>query len=70
MLLLLLQQAWAQCASCKAAAATTDESGELVVGGGLNTGILYLLALPFVAIGVIFFVWYLKSKRLKENLPL
>jgi len=56
-------QAWAQCATCKSAAATKDETGELVVGQGLNTGILYLLAMPFLIGGIIGYIWW----RNKQN---
>jgi len=60
-------QGWAQCATCKAAAATTDDSGQLVVGAGLNTAILYLLALPFLTMGILLLLWYLRFRRLKTH---
>ncbi len=58
---------WAQCASCKAAAATRDENGELVVGGNLNLGILYLLSLPFLLMGFILLKWHLKRRELAKE---
>lgn len=63
----IINQTLAQCASCKAAAATTDDTGQLVVGAGLNTGILYLLALPFLCIGFVVFRWYIKGKQLEKE---
>ena len=57
---------YGQCATCKAAAATEDEAGELIIGGGLNTGILYLLAMPFVISAVIGLIWYRNKKKLRE----
>lgn len=61
-------EAMGQCAQCKAAAASRDENGNLTVGGSLNTGVLYLLALPVflpLIVGGIF--WYLaRQKRLQE----
>lgn len=32
-------------------------------GNGLNDGILYLLAAPYLAIGVVGFIWYKKYRR-------
>lgn len=61
-------ESFAQCSQCKQAASATDANGNLVVGGGLNFGILYLLALPFVFAAVIggIFVW--KSRQAKLQL--
>jgi hypothetical protein len=42
-------------------------------GNGLNTGILYLLAAPYIAIAGVGFLWYKKYRRknvslnMKEN---
>lgn len=58
------QLSWAQCAMCKAAAGTTDEAGGLVYSQGMNTGVLYLLGLPFIGIAVIAFVWLRRRKQL------
>ncbi len=57
-------ETYAQCAMCKATAASKDETGGFAIGGGINTGILYLLALPFIGIGIVGFYWYRKSKEL------
>ena len=59
-------QLLAQCATCKAAAATQDESGDLIIGAGLNTGILYLLAMPFLISAIIGIIWYRNRKKLRE----
>lgn len=51
----------AQCPMCKASV----ESGmkeENAKGKGLNDGILYLLATPYLAIAVIGGAWYYKKK--------
>lgn len=64
-LLIGWEKGLAQCATCKAAAATKDESGDLVVGAGLNTAILYLLALPFIIGGVMAWLWF-RHKRQQE----
>ncbi len=63
----IYQQVWAQCATCKSAAATKDEAGNLVVGQGINTGVLYLLAMPFIIGGVIGFIWWKYKKEWKSH---
>ena len=52
----------AQCAMCKAVVEANLESGG-TKGAGLNDGILYLMAMPYV--GILFFaiVYYLQSKK-------
>ena len=46
----------AQCAMCKAAVEANLESGD-TKGAGLNEGILFLMAMPYIAI-LIFGVFY------------
>ena len=56
----------AQCSQCKAAAAATDENGNLIATS-INTGVLYLLALPvFLPLVVGGVWWYLSRKRRME----
>ena len=48
----------AQCVMCKAVAEDSAEDGGL--GAGLNKGILYLMAVPYVLLSALFFVIYKK----------
>lgn len=50
----------AQCPMCKAVALSAQKEGGHAFS--LNDGILYLLGLPFLAMGYIAFVWFKKSK--------
>ncbi len=52
----------AQCPMCKTAVESGMEDGHSK-GKGLNDGILYLLATPYIAVAVIGGVWYRKNKR-------
>lgn len=63
-----LHTLWAQCSQCKAAAATTGENGELIVGSSINTGVLYLLSLPLLLVFITGTAWYLvmRQKRLAQ----
>jgi|TARA_B110000503_G_C7127761_1_gene405448 hypothetical protein len=50
----------AQCVMCKAVAEDSASDGGL--GAGLNRGILYLMAIPYVLLSALFFVIYRKWK--------
>ena len=55
----------AQCAMCKAVVeANLKEGGS--VGAGLNEGILYLMAMPYIAV-LLFGIFYLLQKRKKQT---
>ena len=54
----------AQCPMCKTAVESGMEDGH-TKGKGLNDGILYLLATPYLAIAVIGGTWYYKNKKKK-----
>lgn len=57
----------AQCSQCKAAAASKDAAGNLIIGGGINHGVLYLLALPFILIFTLGGVWWWKYRQFQLN---
>ncbi len=68
-MLLNTQQVKAQCAACAAAVATNQKSGDHTTRG-LNNGILFLLAAPYLAAAAVGFVWYKKYRRKNVNLLL
>lgn len=53
----------AQCAMCKAVAESGSHDAKRV-GKGLNNGILYLLATPYLLGGVAFFIWRKNRKKI------
>jgi hypothetical protein len=61
--------AFSQCAACAAAVKTNSNSGA-VTANGLNKGILFLLAAPYLAAGIVGFVWYKKFRRKNVNLDI
>jgi hypothetical protein len=65
-MLFATQTGFAQCPNCRAAVQSGLNSGATNVGKGLNQGILYLLALPYLIVGIIGFMWY-KSKKAQSN---
>lgn len=56
----------AQCPMCKAAVESSIKGGQSNAGKGLNNGILYLLAAPYLLVGTLGFIWY-KRYRVKAK---
>ncbi len=54
---------FAQCPMCKTAVTSGLESGKTSVGLGLNDGILYLLAAPYLLVGTVGFFWWKNRKK-------
>ena len=53
----------AQCAMCRTTVESTISNGRSNIATGLNTGILYLLAAPYLLVGVIAWMWFRQSKK-------
>ncbi|MBL0341552.1 MAG: hypothetical protein IPP71_11790 [Bacteroidetes bacterium] len=53
----------AQCSMCRAVAESGFKDDATRVGRGLNSGILYLLATPYLLGGVAFFIWRKNRKK-------
>ena len=56
----------AQCPMCKSSVESSLADPDNNVGRGLNTGILYLLATPYLLVGAVGFMWWKKLKK-KDN---
>ena len=56
----------AQCPMCKMSAESNLKNGG-TSGKGLNNGILYMLATPYLIIGTIGFIWWRNRRREEEN---
>jgi len=52
----------AQCAMCTSAVESNTQSGK-TTANGLNNGIMYLLAAPYLAVAVVGYIWYKKYRR-------
>ncbi|MCU0356977.1 MAG: hypothetical protein MUE95_05310 [Cyclobacteriaceae bacterium] len=52
----------AQCAMCRTQLENNVSNGNIGIAAGINTGILYLLSLPYLAILVLGYVWYRNSR--------
>jgi hypothetical protein len=56
----------AQCAMCRATVESNvnEKHGQ---GQGLNTGILYLMTIPYILIGALGYLWYKSSRKETEK---
>jgi hypothetical protein len=63
LLCLSSQSLLAQCAMCRTQLENNVSNGSPGIAAGINTGILYLLVMPYIAILVLGFFWYKSSKR-------
>ena len=51
---------------CKAVVETNLDAGD-TKGAGLNDGILYLMAMPYISLGLIAFFWLRHNKKQKNS---
>ncbi|MEQ9424733.1 MAG: hypothetical protein RJQ09_09970 [Cyclobacteriaceae bacterium] len=61
----------AQCAMCRSTVVNNVSNGEsLSLAEGLNFGIIYLFAAPYLLVGLIAFLWYKNAKKNKVRTAL
>jgi hypothetical protein len=63
LLMLTASNTYAQCAMCRTTVENNVSNGEIGIAAGLNTGILYLFVMPYLAFAVVAFFWYRNSKQ-------
>lgn len=63
MSLVMTAHASAQCAMCRSTLENNFSNGNPGIAAGINTGILYLLCMPYLAVLVIAYFWYKSSKN-------
>jgi len=56
----------AQCPMCRMAAESNLANGGSA-GKGLNKGILYMLAVPYILISVVGYIWWRNNKKVNEQ---
>lgn len=60
--MLNVRPATAQCAMCASTVESSIQGGD-DTAKGLNNGIMYLLAAPYLAVAALGFLWYKKYRR-------
>jgi hypothetical protein len=58
----------AQCAMCRSTLENNYSAGNPGIGAGINTGILYLLVLPYLAVMVLGYFWFKSSRNAQKEL--
>ena len=58
----------AQCAMCRSTLENNFSNGDPGIAAGINVGILYLLALPYLAVIVVGLMWYKSTKNGRKDL--
>lgn len=53
----------AQCAMCRAALENNVSNGNIGIAAGINFGILYLFAAPYIFVALIGYLWYRTSRN-------
>ena len=56
----------AQCPMCKMSAESNLANGG-TAGKGLNAGIMYMLATPYLLVGTVAFLWLRNKKKMEVN---
>lgn len=59
-------QSFAQCAMCRATIESSISDGG-GIGTGFNSGILYLMMMPYVLLALVGYFWYKNSKMAQEK---
>jgi hypothetical protein len=57
----------AQCAMCTTSVESNAKNGNSTTKG-LNNGIMYLLAAPYLAVAIVGYIWYKKYRRKNVDL--
>lgn len=58
----------AQCAMCRSTIENNYSNGDPGIAAGINTGILYLLSMPYLAAIILGYLWYKSSKNASKKL--
>ncbi|MBK7344074.1 MAG: hypothetical protein IPJ06_13890 [Saprospiraceae bacterium] len=64
--ILITIDASAQCPMCKMSAESNLANGG-TAGKGLNAGIIYMLATPYLLVGAVAFLWWRNKKKVEVN---
>jgi hypothetical protein len=54
---------FAQCAMCRTQLENNVSNGDIGIAAGINTGILYLLSMPYLIVIVLGYFWYKTSRK-------
>jgi hypothetical protein len=67
-ILLNVPAAFSQCAMCRSTLENNYSNGNPGIGAGINTGILYLLVMPYLAVMILGYFWFKSSRNAQKQL--
>ncbi len=67
-LIVSAENMFAQCAMCRSTLENNYSNGNPGIAAGINTGILYLLVMPYLAVMILGYLWYKSSKHANKKL--
>jgi hypothetical protein len=67
-LLLNVTSALSQCAMCRSTLENNYSNGNPGIAAGINTGILYLLVMPYLAVLILGYFWFKSSRNAQKEL--
>lgn len=53
----------AQCAMCRASVSSNLSEGRGVIGTGINDGIIYLLAITYLSVPILIYIWFKEARK-------
>jgi hypothetical protein len=68
LILMASADSFSQCAMCRSTLENNFSNGDPGIAAGINTGILYLLSMPYLAVIIIGYFWYKSSKNASKKL--
>lgn len=67
LLVMSVNETLAQCAMCRSTLENNYSNGNPGIASGINTGILYLLSMPYLAIVILGYLWFKHSRKAKAD---
>ena len=58
----------AQCAMCRSTLENNYSNGTPGIASGINTGILYLLVMPYLAVVILGYLWFKSSRDARKKI--
>ena len=68
LILMSMESSFSQCAMCRSTLENNFSNGDPGIASGINTGILYLLVMPYLAVGVLAYMWFKSSRDARKKL--
>lgn len=67
LIVLSIGESLGQCSMCRTQLENNYSTGSPGIAAGINVGILYLLALPYLAVLILGYLWYKSSKNVRPE---